>query len=195
MQPTTRSRQSARYALAFPRLRLARTNHTCGWILLCLGCLSVAAGKDKPPQYEHDDIVVPGAESDEPTRAAVSVTAAGAYLEQGASAWSENRKCISCHTNGTYMAIRPMLTKHLGPPSESIRQFFVEELQKAEKKEIAALKRGIGPTQIAYLAWGLSEWDAHCAPQVSAETDRALRLMFSLQADDGSWGNEDCWGR
>lgn len=166
-------------------------------LFCCVGLLACGSpmtfGKEKPPQYKHAEIEVSGAVADEPVRDNISVELASTYLEHGTSAWSGNRKCISCHTNGTYLAIRPRLSKHLGPPSNDRREFFVAELKKAEEKTLAAMKRGIGPTQIAYLAWGLSEWDTHCTGHVSAETERALRLMFALQSEDGSWGNEDCW--
>ena len=32
-----------------------------------------------------------------------TILAAAKYLDDGAVAWTESRKCITCHTNGTYI--------------------------------------------------------------------------------------------
>jgi hypothetical protein len=32
------------------------------------------------------------------------------YMEQGAAAWTSDWKCVACHTNGSYMVVRPLLT-------------------------------------------------------------------------------------
>jgi squalene-hopene/tetraprenyl-beta-curcumene cyclase len=74
-----------------------------------------------------------------------------------------------------------------------MRRFFVGELGDLEKEDREKLKQGITPTQIAYIAAGLAEWDKHVAKKRSPETDAALRLMFAVQGDDGSFSNEDCW--
>jgi mono/diheme cytochrome c family protein len=82
---------------------------------------------DAEAQYESAGIHIPAAMAHEPI-ATLSVDKAAAYLEQGAAAWTREKQCISCHTNGTYLFIRPALTSTLGPPSEEIRSFFVEQL-------------------------------------------------------------------
>ena len=89
--------------------------------------------------------------------------------------------------------IRPSLTDVAGPPAESIRAFFLEELNSLEQEETSSLRKGIQPTQLAYLAAGLASWDLHLTGQCSQETERALRLMFQVQSEDGSFGNDDCW--
>ncbi|GAB4149957.1 MAG: hypothetical protein Tsb009_24530 [Planctomycetaceae bacterium] len=156
--------------------------------------LSALNAADKArPQYKHGDILIPPANAAEPKRKTISVSSAVDYLEKGALAWSKSRKCVTCHTNGTYMVIRPALTKQLGPPSKAIRQFFVAQLKKMEKTDLKILKSGIRPTQVAYVAAGLAEWDAHLSQKTSAETKAALTLMLKLQSKDGSWGNVDCW--
>jgi len=69
----------------------------------------------------------------------------------------------------------------------------IRELKGYQEKEIASLQRKLTPTKIAYLAAGLAEWDLHVSGKLSPETNQALRLMFAVQAEDGSWGNIDCW--
>ena len=39
----------------------------------------------------------------------------------------------------------------------------------------------------------MTEWDRHVAGTLRDETRDALRVMLSLQHEDGSWGNAHCW--
>ncbi len=149
--------------------------------------------KSAEPQYTHGHIHVPPANAEEPKRQTVSVPLAETYLEDATAAWNGKHQCISCHTNGTYMTIRPALAQTLGVPDSVNREFFISELDSFSTEPEKKLQRGTAPAQVIYLAAGLAEWDAHVTGQLSAETDRALRLMFSLQREHGSWGTEDCW--
>jgi len=156
---------------------------------------ALAADKAKPPepQYKFEKIVIPAAAAGEPRRETLSVKAAVDYLERGAKAWSGARKCVSCHTNGSYLVIRPSLTKQLGAPPNEHREFFVAQFEDMKKKGTTVLRGGLKPTQLAYIAAGLAEWDRHVTGKLSKETDAALRLMLSLQSKDGSQRNLDCW--
>jgi len=58
-----------------------------------------------PLQYEHGTIRIPAASAAEPKRKEVSAAVAQKYLQEASLAWSGKHKCISCHTNGTYMAV------------------------------------------------------------------------------------------
>lgn len=144
------------------------------------------------PQYEFEDLVVPAASADEPL-AEYSADSAARYLEQGATAWTRERQCISCHTNGTYLLIRPQLTKSAGPPSDEVRTFFVEQLAEMQDEEHESLRKGTGPAALIYLAAGLAQWDRCVSQEPSAETLDALRLMLQIQEEDGTWGSMDCW--
>ena len=146
-----------------------------------------------PPQYEHDAIRIPAASAAEPKRKEVSAALAQKYLHDASLAWSGKHKCISCHTNGTYMVVRPALSQTLGRPDEANREFFLTELESLATENPKKLQRGVAPAQVIYLAAGLAEWDAHVTGQLSPETDQALRLMFALQREQGSWGTQDCW--
>ena len=144
-------------------------------------------------QYAFEGIVVPAAKADEPTRDRASTTLAIDHLEQGSVAWSGERRCISCHTNGTYMLARPALAKALGPPPEATRGFFLEQLQALSAEAPEALRKSTKPAQVIYLAAGLASWDRHVSGTRSAETDAALSLLFSIQEESGTWGTLDCW--
>lgn len=145
------------------------------------------------PQYEHGEIRVVGASADEPVSKQLSVAAASAYLDHGNAAWNGARGCVSCHTNGIYMTVRPALTKSLGQPEEAARKYFVTTLESLEKTPHEDLLKSTKPAQVIYTAAGLSEWDAHVTGKLSPETDRALRLMLSIQLETGTFGTLDCW--
>ena len=126
---------------------------------------------------------------DEPTLAEFSLGKANKYVHNGAVEWTKNRKCVSCHITGTYMTTRPALTPFLGKPSDEMRTFFVERLRASQKESKKKLLASVRPTETAYIAAGLAEWDAHVTETISPQTDEALKLMFSLQLKNGSWGN------
>ncbi len=145
------------------------------------------------PQYLFEQIRIEVPRGDEPFAKSLSVAKAQTYLEQGTTAWSGQRKCVACHTNGLYMTVRPALAAQLGTPDAAQRAFFVETLHKKQKEAASNLKRGTTPEQLIYLAAGLAEWDKHVAGKLSPETDEALKLLFTIQRDDGSWAALDCW--
>ncbi|WP_339733975.1 prenyltransferase/squalene oxidase repeat-containing protein [uncultured Gimesia sp.] len=151
------------------------------------------AEKEKKYQYKYEQIAIPEASADEPIRREFSLALADQYLEQGAVAWTKQRKCVSCHTNGLYLFSRPELTLELGPPAVENRDFFIAELRKLKAMDREKQLSGIRPTQMAYVATGLAEWDRHVSKRLSPETEESLRFMLSLQSKDGSWGNTDCW--
>jgi len=144
-------------------------------------------------QYEFQDLRIPKATAEEPVRGQLSTAAAAQYLDQGSLAWSGSRNCVSCHTNGTYMTIRPALSPTLGPPNESNRSFFLDQFSKLKDQPVDRLKQATRPAQVIYIAAGLAEWDAHVIGKLSPETAAALELMFSIQTDEGTWGTLDCW--
>ena len=174
-----------------------RTRWAClaATVTLSVGMIG-AEEKATDYQYRFASIDIPVATAHEPTRSSLSVKRALDYIENGALAWSKHRKCVSCHTNGTYMVVRPALTPYVGKPSVEMRDFFVEQLNDMRllnESRPQELRSGIAPTQLAYIAGGLARWDAHVAKELSSETDAALRLMFEVQSNDGSWSNDGCW--
>jgi squalene-hopene/tetraprenyl-beta-curcumene cyclase len=170
---------------------LSRVVCVSALVLMVLSASNWAA--EPKPQYELGTIKVPAASADEAKLDQISIPLALDYLENGAQSWNSQRKCVTCHTNGIYMTIRPALSDKLGKPSESIREFFVDTLKQLEGLEQDKLKQSTRPAQVIYTAAGLAEWDKHVAKQLSPETDRALRLMLSIQDATGTWGTLDCW--
>lgn len=165
------------------------------WLVLVIGILSGSdsGAADGEPQYKANDIVVSAATAEEPKRSEFSIDAARQYLADGANGWVQSRKCISCHTTGIYLQMWPAMSEVLGSPDPGMRDFFVDQLGSMSAQDPERLRSGIRPTQIAYLAQGLAEWDANIDKKLSAETSQALDLMLQVQSDDGSWGNTECW--
>ena len=166
--------------------------HMVGLALIVVNVAS-AEDFDRPNQYEADGVTVPAARAEEPL-AELSIEKAALYLDHGTVTWSKQKKCVSCHTNGTYLFIRPALSSTLGKPSEDMRSFFVEQLASFEKVGPRKIKRsGTRPAQVIYIAAGLAEWDVHVTKKLSLETDKALRLAFEMQNKDGTWYSVTCW--
>lgn len=172
--------------------------------LVCF-CLSITllsgssiSAEEKQPekkqnQYEAEGIVVLPASATEAVRETFSLEAAVDYINKGTTAWNKGRKCVACHTNASYMAIRPSLTKALGKPSVENRDFFVNALKELKGMDRRKLRGGTRPAQAIYIAAGLAEWDAHVTGQLSAETSEALEFMFQRQEKTGTWGSLNCW--
>jgi squalene-hopene/tetraprenyl-beta-curcumene cyclase len=157
---------------------------------------SAAAGTEKLPgyQYHFKEINIAPASAEEPRVQHFSTKPALDYVEQGAMAWTGERQCVSCHTNGSYMVVRPLLTPQLGQPSEEMRTFFIATLRRQLTTDTAVLQSdAVGPAQVVYVAAGLAAWDAHVLHRLSPETGQALSLMFKLQRNNGDWGSNDCW--
>jgi hypothetical protein len=113
------------------------------------------------------------------------------YTEQGAVAWTSDWKCVACHTNGSYMVVRPLLTTQLGQPNEKLRDFFVGTLNEELAADPADMRPELDSTQAVYVAAGLAIWDAHVTHRLSPETSEALSIMFKLQRADGDWTISD----
>ncbi|MDP7204943.1 MAG: prenyltransferase/squalene oxidase repeat-containing protein [Pirellulaceae bacterium] len=161
--------------------------------VLLSGLTSGLGAQEKALQYEAEGIEVSAATAEEPLGESFSLKAALDYLEKGSLAWSRKRNCVSCHTNGTYMQMRPELTPLLGKPTAEMREFYVKRLGQLARANVDVLKKGLKPTQVAYVAIGLASWDAHVTGELSAETRSGLDLMLKVQSEDGSWNNIDCW--
>ena len=89
------------------------SHRLCTWMSAVVSCfLLLTAGTvsgaepEHPTQYQFGSIRIPAATGDEPI-APFSLANAVRYVDQGALAWSGKHKCVSCHTNGTYLQMRP----------------------------------------------------------------------------------------
>ena len=113
------------------------------------------------------------------------------YVEQGAEAWTSDWKCVACHSNGSYMVVRPLLTPELGRPNEKLRAFFVGTLNEELATDPADMRPELDSTQEVYVAAGLAIWDAQVTHRLSPETEQALAMMFKRERADGGWTISD----
>ncbi len=113
------------------------------------------------------------------------------YMEQGARAWTADWKCVACHTNGSYMVVRPLMTGQLGQPSKELHDFFLQSLKEELAIDPEDQRPELDSTQAVYIAAGLAIWDAHVTYRLSAETVQSLDMMFKLQRADGDWTISD----
>ena len=161
------------------------------------GAAEPAEPKKRPAhldyQYQFDNITILPARADEPKLPQISVAAAKSYVEDGSAAWSGKHNCVACHTNGSYLTLRPSLAPQLGAPSTEERAFAVQYLATLAARPRKTILRGTLPAAVIYIASGLAEWDAHLTHQLSPDTERALQLMFDIQLESGTWGAADCW--
>jgi squalene-hopene/tetraprenyl-beta-curcumene cyclase len=138
-------------------------------------------------QYKSAAIQIPAAAENEPIRTELSAANALDYLDRGAIAWQQERKCISCHTNGTYLLTRPMMASRIGTPNDAVRAFFEAQVDRLDAGE------KLPAEQVVYLAAGLATDDAYVQKKLSDKTVRAIRHMFSIQNDQGAWKWPTCW--
>lgn len=141
-------------------------------------------------QYHFREVTYPRPSPDEP-KAPFSPRLAVDYMEQGAVAWTGERQCVACHTNGSYMVVRPLMTTRLGPPQKAQRDFFVSTLQGELATDPEDMRPELDSTQAVYVAAGLAIWDAHVTHHLSPETAQAIEMMFKLQRADGDWTISD----
>ena len=162
-------------------------------VLILSSGLDWAAEKESISEYQYEfgDIQVARAWASEPKREEFSLLHALRYIEQGARAWTGSRKCVTCHTNGTYMALRPSLSHRLGEPSQEVRELFLSLLKQGTSRP--GSEHELSDSQRIYIARGLAEWDANVTKKLSPETELALRQMFENQLPTGEWKASRCW--
>jgi len=141
-------------------------------------------------QYHYRQVTYARPSPDEP-KIPFSAKLARDYMETGTVAWTVESKCVACHTNGSYMVVRPLLTAQLGTPNPQQRDFFVSTLRDELASDPKDLRPELDSTQSVYLAAGLAIWDAQVTHRLSPETAQALDLMFRLQREDGDWTISD----
>src|ERR1700684_1163641 len=162
----------------------------CAVAMLSGGVVWSQSAGAPPYQYHFNDFTI-GRRSPDELKIPFSPRLAVDYMEQGAVAWTGERQCVACHTNGSYMAVRPLLTPQLGPPQKELRDFFISTLQEELATDPADLRPELDSTQAVYVAAGLAIWDAHVTRHLSPETAEALGMMFKLQRADGDWTISD----
>jgi len=140
-------------------------------------------------QYLSGDIEIPAASANEAKVDAFgrnTILAAAKYLDDGALAWKRERKCLACHTTGTYMVERPGLSPYLGMPNEELLQAYRGKPAGPVTPRESGYPNGY---KIIWSALGLAQVDKHINGTTSEITQRALQTMFMQQRADGKWNH------
>lgn len=137
------------------------------------------------PQYRHRGQSIPAATPDEPVRSEFSAPLLKQHVDQAADLWAKQKQCISCHTHGIYLYVRPQLMREWGKPADDVRKFLIE--QATERVAEGDVDEVSARAQLAYMSRGLAAWDAALGKSTSPDTDKALRFLLNeMQAEDGS---------
>lgn len=167
-------------------------------LILFAAAAAFAADTPKPKpafQYESGDIRVSVPSADEPRVAAFgpnTIKAAAKYLEDGAICWAREKTCVNCHTTGPYLSERTAWSTLFGPPSEEVRDQFIEAVPKEvrpvkETTTKSGHKHYPSTFTSVWRSLGLAEWDKHVSGKTSEHTDRSLRDMFERQSVSGAF--------
>ena len=118
---------------------------------------------------------------DEPLRKEFSLAAATNFLDAAAADWGQNHKCFTCHTNDSYLLVRPAL-KDDSPVQADVRRQLEELVEQRWQKE--------GPrweAEVVMSATVLAVHDANTTGKLHATTKKALDRMWTVQREDGGF--------
>ena len=141
---------------------------------------TVARAADPAPAY-------PGPNTaDEPLRKEFSLSAAATFLDAAAADWGQNRKCFTCHTNYSYLLVRPAL-KDASPVHADVRRQLEELVEQRWQME--------GPrwdAEVVMSAAVLAMHDASTTGKLHTTTKKALERMWTVQKEDGGFAWLKC---
>jgi squalene-hopene/tetraprenyl-beta-curcumene cyclase len=129
-----------------------------------------------------DDKTKP-AKDDEKAKTA-SVAKGAEYLGGVALRWTQNRKCVTCHTNMPYLMAQRALPGKPSAEELSVRQFFQDSAANWDRGQ-----KGDKPKGDAYVvvtAVGLAFHDAGKG-KLHPVTRKALDRMWTIQMKNGAW--------
>jgi squalene-hopene/tetraprenyl-beta-curcumene cyclase len=139
-------------------------------------CLLSAAGtvraQDKAPSPNTPD---------EPLASAFSLARAADFLDRSALAWTEQRKCGSCHTTYSYLMARPALKERKAPAMAEVRRFFENRVANW------GTAKPRWDTEVVATAVSLAINDAGTTGKLHPLTRQALDRMWTLQQKNGAW--------
>lgn len=126
---------------------------------------------------------------DEPFAKEVSFAKAASVLDNQSLAWTQVKKCGTCHTNYPYLLARPVLQGDTTALNE-VRKFFESRIANWDRG-----KKGDKPrfdTEVAATAATLAMQDALTTGKLHPLTRKALDRMWTLQEKSGAWNWLKC---
>ena len=125
---------------------------------------------------------------DEPRAKSFSLRRAVAFTDAATRDWERSYRCVTCHTNGLYLAARASVSTK-STNYRRARAFAQEYLERyVVEKEKPSGQRGALEGIVATTCF-LTLSDMQTNKRLSAITRRALKHMWSVQDADGAWGD------
>lgn len=121
---------------------------------------------------------------EEPIAKSMSLAKTAEFLDHQATAWTQGRKCGTCHTNFPFLLARKQLGGNLAALGE-VRGFFENRIANWDsgKKE----DRPKRDTEVIATAATLALQDALTGNKLHPLTRKALDRMWTLQQENGAW--------
>ena len=128
----------------------------------------------------------PAVDSNEPFAEAFSRASAREYLDNATAHWQEQRKCVTCHTNGMYL----VAVSKIDPESPRLAEVdrFAHEKMKGHEEKATTNKKARPPIErIVTTAAFLAISDLQRSGELASATREALDFVWTLQNDKGCW--------
>jgi squalene-hopene/tetraprenyl-beta-curcumene cyclase len=126
---------------------------------------------------------------DEPLAKELSLPKAAAFLDNASLAWTQQRKCGTCHTNYPYLLARPQLRGDHAALGE-VRKFFEDRVAHWDRGQPGDKPRW--DTEVVATAATLALQDAMTTGKLHPLTRQALDRMWALQQPGGAWNWIKC---
>ncbi len=123
--------------------------------------------------------------ADEPLAKAYSFERGRAFMEQASVHWDQSRKCLTCHTNGAYLATGAGYGQDR--PAYAASRKFTEELVSGRWPD----KGPRWDAEVLVAAMSLAAGDA-ATGKLHPATRIALDRMWTVQKPDGGWNWLKC---
>jgi squalene-hopene/tetraprenyl-beta-curcumene cyclase len=135
------------------------------------------------------DVKLKPGDADQPKAKIASLEKGARYLDTVALKWTQDHKCVSCHTTGPYLMARSVLQHKPSAEDQAVRQFFQESAANWDRGQ-----KGDKPKGDAYVvvtAVGLAFHDAGKG-KLHPTTRKALDRMWTIQLPNGAWNWIKC---
>ena len=148
-------------------------------VVLLLGLTATASAQEAKPVIKLK-VISP----DEPMAKAMSLAKAAEFLDHQSQAWTQVKKCGTCHTNFPYLISRGQLGGDLTALKE-VRGFFEKRIAGWENGKKEDLPKR--DTEVIATAATLALQDGLSGGKLHPLTRKALDRMWTVQQANGAW--------
>src|SRR5438128_3376010 len=161
----------------------------CIYSLLISVALLQGLGSKASAQGVKQDIKLSINAPDEPVVKKMSLAKTAAFLDHQSRAWTQIKKCGTCHTNFPYLMARGQLGGDLTALHE-VRGFFEKRIANWDSGKKEDLPKR--DTEVIATAATLALQDALTTGKLHPLTRKALDRMWTLQKANGAWDLPKC---